>query len=224
MPSQQDRAGEDADGPQPSAVSSRQWDSQGSDAAAAPAAAPQHGMLWTRSEGSLSDDPEAAYEDGEWADSAASDAETYSEVTASLGGDATDADAASDGGPWQHAKGGPHSSTAAAVLGTSLWAEPATSRDALPLPPQANGLRRHPSEASAEHDASAPGQHAAEPSGHPETDAAPQPAPPPPPLPAQVSGADGIMVPPELLVRYYQLEAWAAEYYAWFCRTQQHRQ
>lgn len=225
VPSQQVRAGEDADRTQPSAVSSHQWDNQGSDAASVPAAAPQQVMLWTRSEGSLSDDPEAAYDDGEWVASAASDADAYSEVTVSLGGDATDADVAPDGvcGPWQHANGRPLSSAAAAVLGMSLWAEPAASGHAKPLPFQANGLRRHPSEASAEHDAPAPDQHAAEPSGHPETDAAPQPAPPPPP-PELVSGAEGIMVPPELLVRYYQLEAWAAEYYAWFCRTQQHRQ
>ena len=40
---------------------------------------------------------------------------------------------------------------------------------------------------------------------------------------SQMAG-EAIAVSPSLLVRCFQLEAFAAEYYAWFCRTQQHRQ
>ena len=128
------------------------------------------------------------------------------------------------------------SALATAVLGTSLWAEPggpahvakagSSTRngsakqtqhlDQPPLPVRGEPVT---AESVAEDwqavyersgSAAAAPTEAAEASGNHETGS------------HQMAGED-IAVSPELLVRYYQLEAFAAECYAWFCRTQQHR-
>ena len=107
-----------------------------------PPAAPLQ-VLWTHSEGSLSSEPDVEFDGEEYAaedlmqqdctgESADSDAEAYSEVSARFGGDTVDASetAMPDAGQ-SHllAKAGstPYSSVAAAVLETSLWAVPASS-------------------------------------------------------------------------------------------------
>jgi hypothetical protein len=202
-----------------------------------PAAAEPQQVLWTHSEGSLSSEPDMGFDDEEVAaerfmqqegiDESDSDADAYSEVSARFGGDAADTSEPAirdtcHSHPLASEGRLPYSGTAAAVLETSLWAEPASSPsgDA----PRSMAVPR--ADAALQADAPWAGEGAQHSAARPADGASGvmQPQPLPPPEQHISSEADGILVPPDLLIRYYQLEAFAAEYYSWFCRTQQQTQ
>ena len=155
-----------------------------------------------------------------------SDAEAYSEVSACFGGNADTSEPATPDACHSHPLAGagrlPYSGTAAAVLETSLWAEPASSPGG--NAPQTMAVPR--ADAASQADAAWAGGEAQQSAAQPAHRASGvmQPQPLPPPEQHVSSEADGILVPPDLLIRYYQLEAFAAEYYSWFCRTQQQMQ
>jgi hypothetical protein len=202
-----------------------------------PAAAETQQVLWTHSEGSLSSEPDMGFDDDEFAaegfmqqegtDESDSDAEAYSEVSARFGGDAVDTSEpavpdACHSHPLAQEGRLPYSGTAAAVMETSLWAEPASSPSGNAPRSMAVPQADAPSQATAA-SAEDGAQQSAAGSAH-GTSGVMQPQPLPPPEQHISSEADGILVPPDLLIRYYQLEAFAAEYYSWFCRIQQQTQ
>ena len=168
----------------------------------------------------------------EGTDESDSDAEAYSEVSARFGGDAVNMSEtaipdACHGHPLAEAGRLPYSGTAAAVMETSLWAEPASSPSGDAPPSMAVPQLDATSQADAAWAKDGAQQSAAQPAHGASGVTQPQPQPPPPPPPPEQhtgSEAEGILVPPDLLIRYYQLEAFAAEYYSWFCRTQQQTQ
>lgn len=202
-----------------------------------PAAAETRQVLWTHSEGSLSSEPDMGFDDEgcaaedlmqqEGADESDSDAEAYSEVSAHFGGDGVDMSEpaipdACHSHPLAEAGRLPYSGTAAAVMETSLWAEPASSPSGIAPRSMAMPQPNATSQADAAWATDGALQNAAE-SAH-RASGVTQLQPLPPPEQHISSEADGILVPPDLLIRYYQLEAFAAEYYSWFCSTQQQTQ